>query len=118
MMAQPVEPPAEEPVAPCPLWDRNVTKINQVPFALLKKVLMAAENVAFSAANLKSVTKRGAREPPLSYILQCIEFVKGLDAGAHVDFKHRNPVDFSAWIGSLSHAFGRRARDLSLTGSF
>lgn len=116
-MAQPVLPPPLDAPAPCPLWDRNVTKLSQVPINLLKKALMSAEPVAFSAANLKSVTKRGAREPPQAYILQCVEFMTGLDAGAHIDYKYRSPVAFNQWSVELNQYVGRRARGLSLVGS-
>lgn len=116
-MAPPVEPPADEGSTHCPLWDRNVTKISAVPTGLLRKALMAAEPVAFSAANLKSVAKKGSREPPAAYILQCVEFITGLDAGSHIDFKYHSPVAFTEWIRDLNKSFGRRARDLNVLAS-
>ena len=44
-------------------WDRNLTKIEHLGPSLLVEALQHAEPAAFSPGNIKSITKRGARNP-------------------------------------------------------
>lgn len=99
-------------------WDRNVTRCEQLPVAILKKALGAAEKSTFSVANIKSIVKKGAREPSQPFLVQCLEFVSNLDPNSTIEFKYRQAEAFTTWVEELNIAIGRRARDLVLADAF
>lgn len=99
-------------------WDHNVTKFGQVPLNILKRALQCAERSVFSAGNLNSIIKRGAREPPHSFLSQCVELVTNMDPAATIEQRFRNHDGFVKLVCDLNGETGRQARGLVIEDAF
>ena len=92
---------------------RNYATWSQVPVAFLKALLSKVEPVSLSMMNLRSVTKKGCKDPPRSILLEIFEYLTDTDPNS--------PVGESRSLSVLADYFvkkniqnGRRGRDLTL----
>lgn len=92
---------------------RNYATWSQVPVSFLKALLSKVEPVSLSMMNLRSLTKKGCKDPPRNILLEIFEYLTDTDPNS--------PVGESRSLSSLADYFvrkniqnGRRGRDLTL----
>ena len=107
--------PADEEETDGKFLPRNATSFPNMPHKHLKAILLAIEPVTFSAANMKSLVNRGAREVGRAELLKLLEFCTNVAPGSTVASEHREVVALHAHMQMLNKDVGRRARDLTFT---
>jgi hypothetical protein len=113
--------PDENESAPNPLLivsvNKNFTKLANMPLVHLQSWLSVLEPISFSAAQLKTLVKRGARDISRQLLSEIYEFILEWDPDAPLFEEGRDQAQMDEWLEKITDSYmklGRRGQELRI----
>lgn len=97
--------------------NKNFTKLRNMPIVHLQRWLTSLEGISFSAAQLTSLMKRGARECNRERLNEIFEYILNIDPDQPLFEQGRDEESMNQWYEGMKNMYmdlGRRGRELPL----
>jgi len=95
-------------------FDKNITRFSDLSVSRLESLCMFIEPVAFSAANIKTVIRRGSRVNNLAELGNLLEAATNLTLDTDIPRQARSLRSLATYVREINLSLGRRMRDLTL----